>query len=609
MIRDLPLTPERVWRALRDAGGASPTVTAAERSRSMTYAFALDAPPCRHARRGQGARRRQGREPRGHGARARAAGAAGLRDHDRDLPDASSRAAGRPASTTSCATRMAEVEAAVGRRFGDPSDPLLVSVRSGAPGLDARDDGHDPEPRAERRDDGRPGPCSRRRRVRPELSRALRGELPVDRRRRRRPGRTRGCQLRLAIEAVFRSWNSDRARAYRQKEGIPDDLGTAVTVQAMVFGNRGPTSATGVAVHAQPGDRRADPLRRRHVRRPGRGRRRRHASDRADRRPRRAAAGRRRRAARRTRRGWSATTPTCATSSSRSRTAGSGCSRSASASAARRRRCGSPSTWPRTRRSRCRGPRRSSACAAAGRPADARRALGSSFVLPLATGLPASPGHGERPDRRPARRPPRRGCRGGRAGHPRPRRDLARRRPRHGRGGRDPDLARRPREPRRGRRPRLGDPRRRRRGTGIEVARRARSSIGERTLRGRRRHHDRRQHRRGLRGRHPGHDRGRAGGPDAARLGATSSGSRSAARPARHEHSRRAASGRSAPSTPSRPQGDARRTACASSRSRASPRSQGVADAVLADAGRRPADPRPARARRARRDGRRRATG
>jgi pyruvate,orthophosphate dikinase len=43
-------------------------------------------------------------------------------------------------------------------------------------------------------------------------------------------------QLRLATEAVFRSWNSDRARAYRAKEGIPDDLGTAVTVQAMVFG-------------------------------------------------------------------------------------------------------------------------------------------------------------------------------------------------------------------------------------------------------------------------------------------------------------------------------------------------------------------------------------
>ena len=45
-------------------------------------------------------------------------------------------------------------------------------------------------------------------------------------------------QLRGAVEAVFRSWNSDRAKAYRRHEGIPDDLGTAVTIQAMVFGNR-----------------------------------------------------------------------------------------------------------------------------------------------------------------------------------------------------------------------------------------------------------------------------------------------------------------------------------------------------------------------------------
>ena len=59
-------------------------------------------------------------------------------------------------------------------------------------------------------------------------------------------------QLRLAVEAVFRSWNGDRARAYRAKEGIPDDLGTAVTVQAMVFGNRGPDSGTGVVFTRDP---------------------------------------------------------------------------------------------------------------------------------------------------------------------------------------------------------------------------------------------------------------------------------------------------------------------------------------------------------------------
>ncbi len=59
-------------------------------------------------------------------------------------------------------------------------------------------------------------------------------------------------QLRAAVAAVFRSWNSERARAYRQREGIPDDLGTAVTVQAMVFGNRSADSATGVLFTRDP---------------------------------------------------------------------------------------------------------------------------------------------------------------------------------------------------------------------------------------------------------------------------------------------------------------------------------------------------------------------
>jgi pyruvate, orthophosphate dikinase len=59
-------------------------------------------------------------------------------------------------------------------------------------------------------------------------------------------------QLQLAIEAVFRSWNGQRARAYRRVEGIPDDLGTAVNVQAMVAGNLGDDSATGVAFTRDP---------------------------------------------------------------------------------------------------------------------------------------------------------------------------------------------------------------------------------------------------------------------------------------------------------------------------------------------------------------------
>ena len=54
-------------------------------------------------------------------------------------------------------------------------------------------------------------------------------------------------QLRLAVLAVFNSWNTPRARAYRRANHIPEDLGTAVNVQAMVFGNVGPDSASGVA--------------------------------------------------------------------------------------------------------------------------------------------------------------------------------------------------------------------------------------------------------------------------------------------------------------------------------------------------------------------------
>ena len=59
-------------------------------------------------------------------------------------------------------------------------------------------------------------------------------------------------QLWGAIGAVFASWNGRRAIAYRRIEGIPDEWGTAVNVQAMVFGNTGDTSATGVAFTRNP---------------------------------------------------------------------------------------------------------------------------------------------------------------------------------------------------------------------------------------------------------------------------------------------------------------------------------------------------------------------
>ena len=143
--------------------------------------------------------------------------------------------------------RMADTESVVGRRFGSAVDPLLVSVRSGAPvsmpgmmdtilnlGLcEATAGGF--------ADAAFAADCRAR------LRTMFRNIVGVD-----EPPEAPWVQLRLAIEAVFRSWNSDRAKAYRAKEGIADDLGTAVTVQAMVFGNLDDESATGVVFTRNP---------------------------------------------------------------------------------------------------------------------------------------------------------------------------------------------------------------------------------------------------------------------------------------------------------------------------------------------------------------------
>ena len=59
-------------------------------------------------------------------------------------------------------------------------------------------------------------------------------------------------QLDMAIQAVFKSWDNPRAKYYRKLNDIADDLGTAVTVQSMVFGNKGETSGTGVAFTRNP---------------------------------------------------------------------------------------------------------------------------------------------------------------------------------------------------------------------------------------------------------------------------------------------------------------------------------------------------------------------
>jgi pyruvate, orthophosphate dikinase len=145
---------------------------------------------------------------------------------------------------------VAGIGARVGRTYGDATDPLLVSVRSGAPvsmpgmldtilnlGLDdTTTDGL----AACTGDDRFARSCRERLET---MYRDIVGQAA--------PGDP-WAQLHGAVEAVFRSWESPRARAYREREGIPAELGTAVVVQAMVFGNRGPRSATGVLFTRDP---------------------------------------------------------------------------------------------------------------------------------------------------------------------------------------------------------------------------------------------------------------------------------------------------------------------------------------------------------------------
>jgi pyruvate,orthophosphate dikinase len=59
-------------------------------------------------------------------------------------------------------------------------------------------------------------------------------------------------QMHMATIAVFKSWDNHRAKVYRRTQGIPDELGTAVNLQSMVFGNKGETSGTGVAFTRDP---------------------------------------------------------------------------------------------------------------------------------------------------------------------------------------------------------------------------------------------------------------------------------------------------------------------------------------------------------------------
>src|ERR1700760_3456683 len=196
------------------------------------------------------------------------------------------------------ASHLDQLEAAMGRKLGDPADPLLVSVRSGAkfsmPGmmetvLNIGLAGESVQGRAKQAGNERFAWDSYRRLLQmfgktvldiegehfeqaideAKKAKGVRNDLDLDANDlqnlvdtfkgiiRAQAGRDFPQepkeQLDLAIKAVFNSWNADRAILYRRQERIPADLGTAVNVVAMVFGNLGMDSGTGVAFTRDPG--------------------------------------------------------------------------------------------------------------------------------------------------------------------------------------------------------------------------------------------------------------------------------------------------------------------------------------------------------------------
>ena len=193
--------------------------------------------------------------------------------------------------------QLAGLERAMDKRLGDSSDPLLVSVRSGAkfsmPGmmdtvLNLGLNDESVEGLAKQTGDDRFAYDSYRRFIQmfgkivldvpgeafehlfeaakadagavndadlgaDELAEVVRGfkQLVEDHTGAAFP-QDPAVQLRQAIEAVFASWNSPRANAYRNREKLSHDLGTAVNVQTMVFGNKGDDSGTGVGFTRDP---------------------------------------------------------------------------------------------------------------------------------------------------------------------------------------------------------------------------------------------------------------------------------------------------------------------------------------------------------------------
>src|ERR687885_719613 len=138
---------------------------------------------------------------------------------------------------------LAALEERTGKRFGDTEDPLLVSVGFGAHRFEqaltdlkrARGAMQDVDLTA---DDLAELIQTFKRIYRDETG----ADFPQDARE----------QLGRAVRAVFDSWETPRAQVYRRAHGIPDDLGTAVNVVQMVFGNKGDDSGTGVCFTRDP---------------------------------------------------------------------------------------------------------------------------------------------------------------------------------------------------------------------------------------------------------------------------------------------------------------------------------------------------------------------
>jgi len=149
---------------------------------------------------------------------------------------------------------VAELERGTGRGFGSVRRPLLVSVRSGAaismPGMmdTVLNLGINAEVERALADETRNSVYAKDThdrfvaQYRETVLQNVDAAVPQD------PWQ----QLRGAISAVFRSWDSERAKTYRRTRGVPDTLGTAVTVQAMVFGNLDAQSGTGVLFSRNP---------------------------------------------------------------------------------------------------------------------------------------------------------------------------------------------------------------------------------------------------------------------------------------------------------------------------------------------------------------------